>query len=105
MQTLECDAVRRLSDNYLLDLRIRMTLDRTRHRYFRYENVGRGWERISGSHHFARYGNSRIVLEQNPFVTSYLEPLTGAYYYIDRSGITLSVWAHCGPVEVTQPLF
>ena len=104
-ETLECDAIRRLSDNYLLDLRIRFALSSRDRTYVRSEDVGRGWERIAGTGRFTRQGNDRIVLAGNRFVTSYLEPLTGTYYYIDRSGVTQSVWGHCGLVESVSPLF
>ena len=102
--TLECDGLRRISDNFLLDLQIRMVFDPTRHRYARYENTGRGWQAIAGSSPY-RVTGQRIVLDRNPYVTSYLERQTGSYYYIDGSGTTLSLWGHCGIVGPIRPLF
>ena len=102
--TLECDGLRRLSDNFLLDLQIRMVFDSARHRYKRYENTGRGWQEIAGSSTY-RVEGPRIVLDPNPFVTSYLERLTSNYYYTDSTGTTLSVWGHCGVVGPVRPFF
>lgn len=102
--TVECDGLRRLSDNFLLDLQIRMVLDPARHRYVRFENTGRGWQEIAGSSAY-RVAGSRIILDPNPYVTSYLERLTSNYYYIDSTGATLSVWGHCGIVGPVRPFF
>ena len=102
--TLECDGLRRLSDNFLLDLQVRMVFDPTRHRYTRLENTGRGWQEIEGSFSYRVVGQ-RLVLNPNPYVTSYLERLTGAYYYIDSTGTTLSIWGHCGVVGPVRPVF
>ena len=59
--TLECVNVRRLSDNFLLDLRIRLQFDPARTRYARFENTGRGWQLV-GTHAVAGQTPTRIVL-------------------------------------------
>ena len=102
--TLECDGLRRLSDNFLLDLQIRMVFDAGRRRYLRYESTGRGWQQIAGSTAFRMVG-PRIELDPNPYVVSYIERLSGTYYYIDRSGVTLSIWGHCNVSGPPDPLF
>lgn len=104
-ETIECDGLRRLSDNFELDLQIKMTFDHANLRYRRYENTGRGWELIDGSGTFSEAHGSRVLLSPNRYVTSYIERLSGAYYYIDRSGLTLSLWGHCALAAPTKPVF
>ena len=101
---LECDNVRRLSDNFLLDLRIRMVFDYASRAYVRYENAGRGWQLI-GRRHYLASTPARIILDETPYTSAYVERLTGDYYYIDRSGTTLSVWGRCGRVGPPFPQF
>jgi hypothetical protein len=101
--SLECDNLRRLSDNFLLDLRIRMVFEGGG-TYTRYENTGRGWQLISRRRSLA-ITRSRIVLDETPSTTAYVERLTGDYYYVDRSGTTLSVWGRCGRVGPPNPMF
>ena len=101
---LECDGLRRLSDNFLLDLQVRMVFDTAGRRYLRYENAGRGWQLVAGNTPF-RVAGPRVVLDPNRYVTSYVERLNGSYYYIDRSGLTLSMWGHCNVVGPPVPLF
>ena len=102
--SLECDNVRRLSDNYLLDLRIRMVFDQSRRRVLRYENAGRGWQ-IIDAQPYDGLDDARVRLRDDRFVTAYIERLTGDYYYIDRSGVTLSLWARCNRAGLVGPLF
>lgn len=101
---LECSDIRRLSDNFLLDLRIRMIFSRPRHAYVRLENTGRGWHVIAERQYVA-FEPTRIVLAENPSFITYIERLTGNYYHIDNTGTGLSVWGRCAQVGGLYRLF
>lgn len=101
---LECDNIRRLHDNFALDLRIRMEFDPRHHRYARFEDVGRGWHFV-GVRRYIGVTADRIRLDETPFSIAYVERLTGDYYAIDRSNTTLSVWGRCNRVGPVERLF
>jgi hypothetical protein len=103
-QFIECGNIRRLSDNYALDLRIRLTFERAGRSYARFENAGRGWQLIGRRDYVARTAN-RIVLADNPYYTSYIERLTGDYYHIDLTGTGLSLWGRCARTGGLHPNF
>lgn len=91
---LECTNLRRLSDNYLLDLKIRMSFSRADVVYTRFENAGRGWQRID-QRPYADISPTRITLADDAALTAYVERLTGDYYHIDRTGTGVSLWGRC----------
>lgn len=104
LRNLECRDIRRLSDNYLLDLRIRMIFSRARHSYVRLENAGRGWQYVDRRPYLA-VEPTRILLADNPYFKSYIERLTGDYYHIDLTNTGLSVWGRCTLAPGTDRLF
>jgi len=93
-RNLECRDLRRLSDNFLLDLRIRLIFSRARRSYLRLENTGRGWQPMAERRYLA-IEPTRIVLADNAAFTTYIERLTGDYYHVDRTQTGLSVWGRC----------
>lgn len=95
---LECTHIRRLSDNFALDLKIRFMFRPSGQSYVRLENVGRGWHLLD-ERPFESLTPAKIVLSETPALTSYVERLTGDYYHIDRTGTGLSVWGRCVPVS------
>lgn len=95
---LECTHIRRLSDNFALDLKIRFMFRPGGQSYVRLENAGRGWNLLD-ERPFDTFTPARIVLSETPALTSYVERLTGDYYHIDRTGTGLSVWGRCVPVS------
>lgn len=101
---LECRDIRRLGDNFLLDLRIRLVFSRAQHSYVRLENTGRGWQPVAERPYLA-VEPTRIVLADNPSFTTYIERLTGDYYHVDRTGAGLSVWGRCALVGGLNRLF
>ena len=103
-QNLECRDIRRLSDNYLLDLKIRMIFSRKQRAYARLENAGRGWQLIDKRPYVA-FEPTRIVLTDTPASTTYIERLTGDYYQIDLTGNGLSIWGRCAQVGGLYQLF
>lgn len=103
-RNLECRDIRRLSDNFLLDLRIRLVFARARHSYIRLENTGRGWQPVD-ERRYLSVEPTRIVLADNPYFTTYVERLTGDYYHVDRTGTGLSVWGRCALVGGLNRLF
>ena len=103
-QNLECRDIRRLSDNYLLDLRIKMIFSRPRRAYVRLENTGRGWH-VVAERPYVAFEPTRIVLADTPAFMTYIERLTGDYYHIDNTGTGLSVWGRCAQVGGTDRLF
>ncbi len=103
-RNLECRDIRRLSDNFLLDLRIRLVFSGPRHSYVRLENTGRGWQPVAERRYLA-VEPTRIVLADNPYFTTYIERLTGDYYHVDRTQTGLSVWGRCSMVGGLNRLF
>lgn len=93
-QNLECRDIRRLGDNFLLDLKIRLIFSRARQRYIRLENAGRGWQVIA-DRPYVQVEPTRILLTSTPEVLSYIERLTGDYYHVDYTGTGLSYWGRC----------
>ncbi len=103
-RNLECLNIRRLADNFLLDLKIRLIFSRKRHSYVRLENTGRGWHVIAERPYVA-IEPTRILLGSAPEFLSYIERLTGDYYHIDYTGTGLSYWGRCILVGGTSRLF
>ena len=103
-RNLECRDIRRLSDNYLLDLRVRLIFSWDRRAYVRLENTGRGWQYIAQRPYVA-VDATRIVLADDGLTSAYIERLTGDYYHIDLTGTALSVWGRCALVGGTDRLF
>jgi hypothetical protein len=94
---LECTNLRRLSDNFVLDLKLRFSFSRRERRYVRFENAGRGWQLV-GQRPYAEVTPTRIVMADDAALTAYVERLTGDYYQIDHTATGLSVWGRCVPV-------
>ena len=95
---LECTNIRRLSDNFALDLKIRFMFRPRGRSYVRLENAGRGWHLID-ERPYETLTPAKVVLSDSQALTSYVERLTGDYYHIDHTGTGLSVWGRCVPVS------